>query len=244
VNPSEEKVQIWQGDLDRWFPLLPQWKNLLSPDEHERAERYYFEKDRRHFAASRSLLRILLGKMLKQDPAAFLFHYTEYGRPFLKEGAHPHPLEFNLSHSHGRFLLAAAWRRRVGVDLEFIRSDLSFDSISCRYFASEESEAVVNAPKERKPALFFRYWTLKEAFIKAQGKGLSYPLNRFSVQWRSGETRASLSVPSHPHEATRWSLRFLKPPTSFIAALALEGELPELELHSLEELKELLKLER
>jgi 4'-phosphopantetheinyl transferase len=232
MESLDEKVKIWQGDLDPWNRLLPEWEKLLSPDERERAQRYHFEKDRRHFTASRALLRLLLGNELQQSADSLTFDYSEYGRPFLKEGGPFHSLNFNLSHSNGRFLLAIARKRRIGVDLEFIRPDVSFDSIAGRYFAEEEKEALAREPEEGKALLFFRYWTLKEAFMKAQGKGLSYSLNRFSVGWNLGESHVALAIRDEPGEASRWSLSFLQSPATFVAALAVEGRETLLELHS------------
>jgi len=241
VKFQDEKVEIWEGDLDSFNAFLPEWEKLLSSEERERARRYHFEKDRRHFTASRALLRLLLGKKLDKAADALIFHYSEYGRPFLKEGHHSNPLNFNLSHSHGRFLLATAWNRRLGVDLEFIRHDVSFDSIANRYFAQEEREAIAAEPEEGKAPLFFRYWTLKEAFMKAQGKGLSYSLSRFSVRWNRSENRATLSIPDEPREASRWSLSFLKSQPDFVACLALEGSEIPVRSHSLENIMKLSK---
>jgi phosphopantetheinyl transferase len=87
-----------------------------------------------------------------------------------------------------------------------------------------------------------RYWTLKEAFIKAQGKGLSYPLNQFSVGWNPATGCGALSLPSHEAEASAWFISFLKTEPGYVGALAVEEISPVLQYHRLEEVEELLKI--
>ncbi|MCE2396458.1 4'-phosphopantetheinyl transferase superfamily protein, partial [Candidatus Poribacteria bacterium] len=70
---------------------------------------------------------------------------------------------------------------------------------------------------------FFNCWTRKEAYIKAEGKGMSIPLSAFDVSLTPGEPAALLRTQNHPQETSRWSLQALNPAPSYAAALAVKG---------------------
>ena len=101
--------------------------------------------------------------------------YGPVGKPFLVD--YPN-LFFNLSHAGNRVLCAIS-DHEVGCDVEQIRpADLK---VAERFFSAEECRRIVNAPEEERNAIFFRFWTLKESFIKNIGRGLSLPLREFCI---------------------------------------------------------------
>lgn len=97
--------------------------------------------------------------------------YTTYNRPYL-----PVPLDFNISHS-GDYIVCAFTDNKTGIDIEAIRPVDINDFSSC--FSANELSAINNAPDIYDE--FFRCWTIKEAVIKADGRGLSLPLETISV---------------------------------------------------------------
>ncbi len=193
----------------------------LSPDEEARAAGFHFERDRRCFRNARGLLRNLLGRYLGLEPAALRFAYGPRGKPYLADPASR--LHFNVSHSGGMALLAFAEDRELGVDLEQERSLSDADSIAERYFSLREGAQLRRLPEaERRPA-FFRCWTRKEAFIKATGDGLSYPLDAFDVTLAPGDPARLLRVLGDPEAGHRWWLEDITPAAGFAAALAVQG---------------------
>ena len=78
-------------------------------------------------------------------------------------------------------------------------------------------------PTEAQREAFFRCWTRKEAYLKAQGEGLSLPLDQFDVSLAPGEPAAILGTRPDPSEAFRWSLQELTLVPGYVAALAAEG---------------------
>lgn len=194
--------------------------DILSEDERARAARFYFERDRRRFSAGRAALRRILAAYLDRAPADLVFTLGPHGKPALEDSG----LEFNLSHSGGCGLLAVARGRRVGVDVEGIRTDFACEEIARRFFAPAEVEALAaSAPAEYATA-FFRCWTRKEAYVKARGDGLSLALDRFEVPLEAAATRALASCLDDPSESSRWSLREILPGPGFLGALVVEGD--------------------
>src|SRR5579871_5061499 len=118
------EIHVWSARLDCASPLLESLGATLSPDETVRANRFHFERDRTAFVATRGILRHLLGAYLSYIPSTVQFSYRSKGKPLLSPSAHPTPIEFNISHSHGLALLAFSLGSPVGIDVELIRSDI------------------------------------------------------------------------------------------------------------------------
>ena len=209
------EVHVWRLGLER--PLAG-FRELLDPDEMLRANRFHFEKDRKHFVVARGFLRILLGRYLDRDPRQLQFNYGPYGKPELPDAG---SLRFNMSHSHGVALYAFTEGCDIGVDVEYMRADFTSDDIARRFFSPSEVESLCGLPAEDRVTSFFRCWTRKEAYIKATGHGLSQALDGFDVTLRPGEAAALLRTDAGPHE--HWSMANVEVGPDYAGALAVEG---------------------
>ncbi|MCZ7569866.1 MAG: 4'-phosphopantetheinyl transferase superfamily protein [Ardenticatenaceae bacterium] len=223
VLPDDE-VHVWRASLNVATVQLQGLLDLLAPDETRRAERFYFQEDRNRFIVARGVLRIILSRYLDMRPDDLRFHTNRYGKPALDcARKHGEWLSFNLSHSGELALYAVARGRGVGVDLERIRPHIAGEEIAARFFSPRENAALRTVPPEQRHAAFFTCWTRKEAYIKARGEGLSYPLDQFDVSLHPGEPARLLSAAGDPAEAGRWSVRELRPGPDYMAALVVEG---------------------
>ncbi len=218
---ADGEVHVWRVPLDQPADHLEVLRRTLAADERQRAERFHFEKDRRHFVAGRGLLRTILGHYLGRDPGSLQFAYNPQGKPMLVgEGG---SLCFNLAHSHGLALFAVSRGRELGVDLERIRPEFAGEQVARRFFSPREVAALRSLGGERRHEAFFVCWTRKEAYLKATGKGLSLPLDCFDVSLLPGEPAALLATRHDPSEVGRWSLRALSPALGYAGALVVEG---------------------
>jgi 4'-phosphopantetheinyl transferase len=200
-------------------------QQLLAADERERANRFHFEKDRRHFIVARATLRTLLGRYLKKEPAQLRFSYSDYGKPSLKlEPAQPtQRLRFNLAHSGGLAVLAFTEIGEIGIDLEQLRAEFTGDDIARRFFSATEVARLDRLSGDARFLAFFNCWTRKEAFIKAKGIGLSLALDQFDVSLAAGDEPAVLRTAWDESEAGRWSLRALELGMDYVGAVAVEA---------------------
>jgi 4'-phosphopantetheinyl transferase len=216
LDPHE--VHVWYASLDE----LPEavFRKPLSHDERERSQRFRFDRDRRRFVTARGLLRIVLAHYVSLEPADLRFGYSPRGKPFLAGSGGPC---FNTSHSGGLVVLAVARDRQLGVDIEQERAVPEVEDLARRYFSPWEQAELRRLPaRERQPA-FFRCWTRKEAFVKATGSGLSYPLDAFDVTLSPHEPARILRIEGDPEAAGRFWLEDLQPARDFAGALVLEG---------------------
>lgn len=177
-----ETADIWYAlpGAIRNPELLDGYKQLLSAEEMARYRRFYFERDRHLYLVAWTLVRTTLSRYADIPPEAWRFRTNEYGRPEIAEPAAHSGLRFNLSHTRGLTACIVAEGVDVGIDVEDRRRDTLGADIARRYFSASEVAAFERLSEERQETVFFEYWTLKEAYIKAIGVGISLGLGRFS----------------------------------------------------------------
>ncbi len=189
---------------------------LLSADERARAERFRFDRHRRLYISSHAALRLLLARYLRASPASLVIAAEANGRPILASPAGR--LQFNVSHSGDLALVAVSCIAPLGVDIEEVRDLPDFVDIARRYFAPTEVEHLLRlAPRERLGG-FFVTWTRKEAFVKALGLGLSFPLDAFCTG--RPDRPPSLTQAEGAADAD-WTMADLLPGGEYKGALAI-----------------------
>jgi len=192
----------------------------LSADEKARASRFRFARDRNRFVGARGLLREILALYLNASPGRMTIGYGSHGKPFLAGSS----LRFNVSHSSDAMLLAIAHRREVGVDVEDGRNiDAVMDEVGDTVLSEPEKQALARLDGEEERTNFLRFWTLKESFIKADGRGVSLPLKRIDVSAPEGRVAVLDGATGEWRTCPRWELRTLEPVPGYAAALAAEG---------------------
>jgi 4'-phosphopantetheinyl transferase len=194
---------------------------LLSADERQRAQRFRFEADRRRFVLARCALRLALARALRGiAPAAVPLRVGPHGKPEL---ATQDRLMFSLSHAGDYIALALVGNgRRVGIDLEQHQA-VNVDRVAQDLFCPRESQWLCEGGAADAQARFNRIWTLKEAYLKASGLGLSGAPRSVDV---SDVVVQSTSEPSpqFPHGRTDIAVQSIDAPTAgYSAALAADG---------------------
>lgn len=213
------QVDVWRIKLDLLPATVKFLASNLSADEDRRAGRFHFEKDKTNYIIAHGCLRDILSRYLQSEPLNLSFNTNKYGKPTLED----HKLEFNLSHSGDFALIAVTLENKVGVDIEQVRSDIEFENIAERFFSPNEVAELMSLPVEQRIIAFFHCWTRKEAYIKAQGLGLSLPLSSFDVSLNINEPAILRATHPSAHEASRWSLFSLEVDPMYAAALAGQG---------------------
>ncbi|MEW6237226.1 MAG: 4'-phosphopantetheinyl transferase superfamily protein [Candidatus Omnitrophota bacterium] len=209
-----QEVHVWRAHLDITPQTLGRFYLLLSEEERVRTDRFCFPKHRNRFIASHGALREILSRYLSIDSQEIAYRNNDYGKPYLANS----PIEFNLSHSHLMALIAVAERRRIGVDVEWMRENIEYESIARRFFSPQEAANIKSIPS------FFHCWTRKEAYIKAQGMGLSIPLDSFEVSTDPNDEEVRLTIHDPANERERWTIKTIDVKEGYAAAAAVEDE--------------------
>ena len=215
---------MWRADLGLEAAYLRRLEQNLSTDERRRASCFRFAHDRNRFISARGLLREILALYLNASPGRLSFGYSAHGKPFLAGEAYS-TLRFNLTHSFDAMLLAIAHMREVGVDVEGVRNNaVAIEEIGETVLSEPEKQALARFRGEDRRTTFLRFWTLKEAFIKADGRGVSLPLERIDVSAPERRVAVLNEATGEWRTCSRWELRTLAPVPGYVAALAAEGQ--------------------
>jgi 4'-phosphopantetheinyl transferase len=178
-----DEIHLWLASTEEIYDaaLLERYRTFLMPEERARELRFYFERDRRSYLLTRALVRTTLSRYLDVSAGQWQFEVGPFGKPRV---VGPHPdcgtLEINISHSMGITVFALAAGRPLGIDVENRTRRAVSVGIADSYFAATEVRALRALPEAQQPDAFFDWWTLKEAYIKAIGKGLQVPLSAFA----------------------------------------------------------------
>ncbi len=224
------RVDVWRVRLDE--PAAGSEASVLSPDEIARAGRFHFEKDRIHFTRCRYALRSLLTCYLAIPATEIRFEYLASGKPQLADKQNPRGLQFNVSHSAGTALIAIGSEHRLGVDIEKIRDDVDTTALAERFFSLRERAGLQALPDHLRVPGFFACWTRKEAFLKATGDGLSFPLADFSVTTHPDIDPALEEIGGNAVVRKQWFLADLSAGEGYRATVALERSHSRLETYA------------
>jgi 4'-phosphopantetheinyl transferase len=189
---------------------------LLTTDERERLARYRFPRDQDVYLAAHGLLRLMLSWHEGGDPRAWRFRAGQFGRPEIESPASR--LRFSISHTRGIAACAVGIDHDIGLDVETVTSAAPLE-VAEHYFSPREQHDLRQLRSQDQSARFFTYWTLKEAYLKARGFGLSMPLDRFSFFEDGDEWRIAFEPP-FTDDPARWRFWSWNVGETYRAALA------------------------
>lgn len=214
-NPPNSSVEFWQRDLVANGDEIEVFWSFLSQSEQEKAIRFYRPRDVERYIVGRGWMRQVLAGYLDIEPVDISFTENEFGKPRLEDGA---DLHFNLTHSHGYAVLVAATGFEVGADIELLRPYPV--GLAETFFSKAECAELARLPETDRDEGFFACWTRKEAFVKALGEGLSFPLGDFSVSLAPGKPAMVEHIRGAAAEANNWQMVSFRPAPPFIGAVA------------------------
>lgn len=229
------EVHLWRLPLKLSAGKVACLWNWLAEDEQARANRYKIERIRRRFIAARGQLREILAKYLETSPDRIEFRYESLGKPYLAPQWSDSDLHFNLSDSHEMALCAVTVGKELGTDVERIRVVQNFDDLAERFFANSEILQLNRMDLRERLLGFFNCWTRKEAYLKAVGSGLSFPLNKLEVSVVPGEPARLLKLNGSSQQARGWQMDAIVPVPGYVAALAIKSPITRLVCYSFEQ---------
>lgn len=225
VTPSfkNDSFEVIVARLDSEPNAVRDAEALLSDDERKRADRFAFDRDRNRFIFARAGLRKLLAARLGTQPKSVELSYGPHGKPALAPEFSHEDLRFNTSHSEDVAVYALSQGRDIGVDVEAVRLIPDSDDIATHCFSTRENEAYRGLDAGDKIEGFFNCWTRKEAFIKALGDGLYYPLDSFDVSLEPGDPTKMLRMGSICGYHRGWQLYSFTPVSGYVGAVVIES---------------------
>jgi 4'-phosphopantetheinyl transferase len=214
-------VDVWRAQLELGPGQLARISQCLDEEELRRAARFHFQRDRTRFLASRGILRHILSRYLETAPQQIHFGYAPEGKPFLLEHR---DLHFNLSHAANVLVVGVARDRPLGVDVERVPGDDIVDSVSHVAFSAPERRALQSLATAERRDFFARLWTRKEAYIKADGQGMSLRVDHIDVSTSPDRVLLLNDSWNQWSESPQWTLRSFSVGPGYTASLAAEGQ--------------------
>lgn len=221
MNIPENEIQIHQFPLadDRLQSEIDEFEKVLSPDELIKANRFRFNKHRSNYITARYYLRKLISHYTDTNPEEIVFQYTDKDKPYLLK----EEIKFNLAHSGNRCVYAFVKNLEIGIDIEIKREIPDARDICHRFFSKKEIEDLNKVSDEDVSETFLLCWTRKEAFIKAVGDGLSYPLAEFTVSLDKDKPEIT-GIKKDQKEVKFWKLFNIDAGENYLCSMAVKGE--------------------
>jgi 4'-phosphopantetheinyl transferase len=192
----------------------------LSSTERDRAHRFVFERDRLQFIVAHGLLRRALSTYAAVEPKAWRFVANQFGKPALADDFASTNIAFNLTHTDGMAACVITRGDDVGIDVEATDRRTQPLDLATRYFSPFEVADLHACPESERQVRFIEIWTLKEAYVKAVGMGLSHSLQTFSFRF-DGES--SICFESSTPSESSWGFRLFAPSGRHRLAVAVRG---------------------
>ncbi|MGR9013211.1 MAG: 4'-phosphopantetheinyl transferase family protein, partial [Gammaproteobacteria bacterium] len=220
-----DTVQIWHGAIAADDEHYQHYWRVLDATEQAQAEKFKIDLLRKRYVAVHGCLRNVLSQALNQAAEKISIKKGEYGKPYLAD--YPE-LAFNLSHSANTMAIAVGWNCRLGVDVECCKPRVSFAGLVDKCFAEEEIAYWSKQPEAQKTVEFYRFWTRKEAFVKATGRGIALGLNHCVINPENPVE--FLRVPVECGQASIWQVHDITLGQDVCCALVTDKEVVDLRL--------------
>lgn len=195
-------VDIWTARPPDLGDALPAYDALLLDIERRRQQAYMFERNRLEYLVTRAVVRTTLSRYRPTLAAEWRFRANEYGRPEIDP---PCGLHFNLSNHPTMVVCAVTESAEVGVDVEPVERGASIVAIAGSVFAPRELAELRALEGVAQTDRAVTLWTLKEAYIKARGMGLSLPLDKFAFHFAEGSPPTITFAPPIDDDPRRWT---------------------------------------
>lgn len=199
---KSEIVEIWHGKVTVEDAHYQAYWRVLDEAEQIQAGKFKNVLLHKRYVVIHGRLRNLLAQTLNQSPEKIRIKKAEHGKPYLAD--YPE-LVFNLSHSADRVMIAVGWNCRLGVDMEICKQRISLSGLVDKCFAEKEAAYWSQLPETQKNQAFYRFWTRKEAFVKATGHGIALGLNQCVINPEN--PTEFLRVPDNCGQASEWRVQ-------------------------------------
>jgi len=226
---NNDTIQIWHGNISVEETDYPNYWHILDADEQARAGKFKNDLLRKRYVEVHGRLRKLLARILDEPPEKISIKTAEHGKPYLADVPE---LAFNLSHSADAMVIAVGQNCRLGVDIEFCNPRANLVGLVDKCFADEEIAYWNALPEVQQIAGFYRFWTRKEAFVKATGHGISLGLSLCVVNPEN--PTGFLRVPESCGEASIWHAQDLKLGQGVCSAVVADKNIVEVRFIDLE----------
>lgn len=208
-------IRIYQGEVHGNEREYEDFWRVLEPYEQQHAALIGNPATRLRYVEIHARLRMLLATTINSIPEQLRILKGEYGKPYLAD--YPE-LAFNLSHTGKKYVIVTGINQELGVDIEACIPRTTLPALVEKCFAEEEQHYWRLLPEQEKTNAFYRFWTRKEAFVKAVGRGIALGLNQCVIN--PEDHNRFLRLPSGYGQPDTWQIQEIDVGKGYCAAYA------------------------
>lgn len=198
------------------------WMEWLSEEEKNKAERFVRQSDRYQYIVAHGFCRLILSRYVKQQPHEIQYGQEQKHKPIVVLKPDSPTVHFNLSHA-GKVAVVAVSNRPVGIDVEWMDASLVRVEMVEQFMSEQEKSTFFRLPTSQQKEAFYRCWTRKEAYVKALGEGLFYPIRKITVPLGRQPVR-SWTDDVRPDEPQKWNMEQIETPPGYMGAVVHQGQ--------------------
>jgi len=225
LSRLKQEAHVWviRPETVRDITTIDAAMSMLSKQERAQCQRFRFAEDRHHYLVSHALVRYLLSKYLDLPPDEWLFEKSEKGKPEIANTDVP-PIRFNLSHTNGLAACIVTASCDCGIDVERIYSRHNPIGVAKRMFSDAEYKYMLELHGREQLEFFFSRWTLREAYVKARGIGISFPTRKLNFNIVSPSEINIEFQQEIQDKSEDWQLELLPLTTEHATAVAIRRD--------------------
>ena len=216
INKAQVDVYTTTS-VSNFYHRHAHYLSLLDANELAVIDRFKFPQVRDNYIVAHGLLREILANYINESAVQLKFSKTEFGKPFLAD--YPE-LSFNMSHSGNSLAIAVAQQCQLGIDIEYYKPRDTWAGLVKKCFALEEADYWHSLDKAEQGRAFYQFWVRKEAFVKADGKGITLGLNQCVIN--PADLNGFLRVPETCGAADLWRIDALSLSEEVMAAVVCD----------------------
>ena len=226
IDELKTQVHVWYCDprTIQDESKLAAYESVLSEREVQQYRRFQFDKDRHSYLVSHALLRYSLSQYADVNASKWRFSRNEHGKPELISPHNMQGIHFNLTHTEGLSACVVTLEKPCGIDAENKNRNNKLEAVASRMFADEECRQLNKNEIEQ---MFFCYWTLREAYVKALGTGLSGSSKEFYFDINIDEMKAVVHHRNRQQAVDdNWRFRLYEPTAEHVLSVAFKSDNP------------------
>ena len=226
--PAREKTGILSSEAHVWMispesvrdPAILQYcRDTLSQDERDRVDRFFRPEDSHSYLISHAMVRSVLSRYADITPGDWKFSEGIHGRPEIDSDQQT-SLRFNLTHTNGLAACIVTCDDPCGIDAEQVNARNNPIGVAERMFSAKELEQLKQYEGDAFLEYFYERWTLREAYVKARGIGISFPTHQLCFDIMQDNVTVEFDSDIDDREED-WNFRLIRPDSGHIVALAL-----------------------
>ncbi len=220
---NDDEIHIWRFNLDPVKSFNEFFINLLSDEEKKQVEKIKLGDVKNRSIISKAIIKNIISNYLGLNIKQIIFSYNEFGKPVIPERINSFRLNFNISHSGDLGLIAITRKNLIGIDVEKMNELDQIDDIINLCFTETEKYMLSCLESTEKKEVFYKIWTGKEAFIKAIGKGFSFPLKNISFRLNSKKEMVIGEILDPMNTGKDWQIYNFNPQDNYTSALVINN---------------------